>query len=257
MRDLNVYQKLHQMPVRDVKFALQEIPFKWKENARIMDIGCGDGSVTMKVWRNYIPKNFMKILGSDKSQYCVDFSTEHFASKRMQFIKLDIEEKIPEELVEGFDHVISSYVFHWVNKQETAFTNVYNLLAVGGSCLLIFLGYFKPYENYRKLSRTPKWSADLENVHTKFMSPYHDSQEPENEIFRMMQRIGFKDIDVTSHHKTFNYVHGVDDFKLLMKCLNPFDSLKDKWEDFMDDYVKLDPEAGTSVYQLLVVYGAK
>ncbi|XP_063635791.1 juvenile hormone acid O-methyltransferase-like [Cydia splendana] len=142
-------------------------------------------------------------------------------SERVQFLRLDIEEELQKELEESFDHVVSSYTFHWVNLQETAFSNVYKLLAEGGSCLLIFLGYFKPYENYRTLSRLEKWSADIKDVETKFMSPYHDSQDPQNEIIELMERVGFKNINVKLHQRTFDYA-SVQDFTNMMKCLNPF-----------------------------------
>ncbi|XP_061706553.1 juvenile hormone acid O-methyltransferase-like [Cydia pomonella] len=256
MRDLKMYQQMHAMPAGDVKATLEEFSFPWNNNATILDIGCGDGSITVDIWQSYAPKDFKMIIGSDKSQLCVDFATEHYKSERVQFLRLDIEEEVQKELVGSSDHVVSSYTFHWVNLQETAFSNVYKLLAEGGSCLLIFLGYFKPYENYRTLSRLEKWSADLKDVKTKFMSPYHDSQDPQNEIIEVMQRVGFKNIRVKLHHKTFDYA-SVQDFKNMMKCLNPFEGLKDKWNDFMDDYVKLDPKAGNISYQLLVVSGTK
>ncbi|XP_047984248.1 juvenile hormone acid O-methyltransferase-like [Leguminivora glycinivorella] len=89
------------------------------------------------------------------------------------------------------------------------------------------------------------------------MSPYHDSQDPETEIKNLMKKIGFRDISVKVHELSFDFIRGIDEFSDMMKCLNPFEGLENKWEDFIADYVQLDPNASTIVYQLLVVSGKK
>ncbi|KAI8424491.1 hypothetical protein MSG28_002962 [Choristoneura fumiferana] len=81
--------------------------------------------------------------------------------------------------------------------------------------------------------------------------------DPESELRNTMERIGFKDINVRAPLKTFIFDGGVNEFRDLMKCLNPFDSLKAKWEEFMDDYEKLNPDAGTIEYRLIIAYGSK
>ncbi|XP_063619647.1 juvenile hormone acid O-methyltransferase-like [Cydia splendana] len=177
MQDPKAYQQVNNMQSRDLEVILKENPFDWKQkDARIMDIGCGDGSATIGLWKKRIPESFMTIVGSDKSEVCVNFAKNNYESEKVKFITLDIEGKIPDDLKECFDHVVSNYTFHWVQRQEKGFSNIYDMLSKDGKCLLIFLGNCNCFENYRTLSRTTKWHSYLKDVKTKFMSPYHDSQ---------------------------------------------------------------------------------
>ncbi|XP_063360597.1 juvenile hormone acid O-methyltransferase-like [Cydia amplana] len=260
MQDPKAYQHVNNMQSRDLEVILKENSFEWKQkDARIMDVGCGDGSATMGIWKKHISESFMIIVGSDKSQACVNFAKKNYEGEKVKFITLDIEGQIPDDLKGCFDHVVSNYVFHWVQRQEKGFSNIYDMLAKEGKCLLIFLGNCNCYENYRTLSRTTKWNSYLKDVKTKLLSPYHDSQasDPQIEIRSLMRKIGFRDINIQVQNLSFDFERGIDEFRDLMKCLNPFDGLEEKWEDFMDEYVQLDPNAGTIIYQLLVVSGTK
>ncbi|XP_063377502.1 juvenile hormone acid O-methyltransferase-like [Cydia fagiglandana] len=258
MQDPKGYQQVNSLQNRDLVDILKEYPFEWKQkNARIMDIGCGDGSATTGLWTKYIPENFMTIVGCDKSQACVNFAKKNYESERIKFITLNIEDDIPSELKGCFDHVVSNYTFMWVQQQEKAFSNIFNMLVKDGNCLLIFLATCNIYENYIKLSRTSKWNPYLKDVKTKFISPYHESQDPKSEIRSMMKNIGFTHIKIQVQNRTFDFLRGIEELKDMMKSFNPFDGLEEKWDEFMDDYVKLDPNAGTFIYKLLVVSGTK
>ncbi|XP_063619648.1 juvenile hormone acid O-methyltransferase-like [Cydia splendana] len=300
MQDPKGYQQVNNLQSRDLVDILKENPFKWKQkNARIMDIGCGDGSATTGLWTKYIPENYMTIIGSDKSQACVNFAKKNYESERIKFITLNIEDEIPSELKGCFDHVVSNYTFMWVQQQKKAFSNIYSMLVKDGNCLLIFLATCNTYENYIKLSRTSKWNPYLKDVKTKFISPYHESQastnsnihklseqevpptidlqpysnneirqildietiwigyDPKSEIRRLMKKIGYRHIKIQVQNRSFDFLRGIEEFKDMMKSFNPFDGLEEKWDEFMDDYVKVDPNAGTFIYKLLVVSGMK
>ncbi|KAI8424500.1 hypothetical protein MSG28_002964 [Choristoneura fumiferana] len=200
MEDPKEYVKINEMTRRDAKEVLEKIPIKWKKvDARVLDIGCGDGGVTSNILKKYMPENFKKLVGCDKNIECVKYAQEHYGNEKVHFMALDVEEKIPDELKETFDHIFSSYAFNWIRKQEIAFTNVYDMLTEGGNCQLLFVGHSNAFQVFDDLSRTPKWRSHLENVHTKFTSPYFHSQDPAGEIQTMMKRIGFKDIDDSIH----------------------------------------------------------
>ncbi|XP_073943206.1 juvenile hormone acid O-methyltransferase-like isoform X1 [Choristoneura fumiferana] len=257
MEDPYVYETINKPSRRDAEEYLAKISMKWKtQDARVLDIGCGGGGLTTSVLKKFIPKNFKRLVGCDRSQNSVDFALQHYRSDKIQFIKFDIQDVLPDELKENFDHILSFYVFHWAQRQVTAFTNVYNMLAEGGNCLLLFLGRSRYFELFEELSRTPKWGAALKDIR-EFLTPYYDSQDPAGEVRTMMEQIGFKDIDVKADYRTYRHEGGVDEFKTVMKCLNPFDGLNDRWDEFMDECVKLDPDSGTFKYQLIVAYGSK
>ncbi|KAI8424493.1 hypothetical protein MSG28_002962 [Choristoneura fumiferana] len=187
MNDPKSYQKVNNMPRKDVNEILQQSPIKWKEkNARIMDIGCGDGSVTMEIWQKFMPKNFLELVGCDINENNIIFAQEHYGSENVKFIWLDIQGGVPDEL-----------------KGRVAFTNVYDMLAEGGNCLIIFLGRNTVYEIYDRLSRQLKWNEDLTHVRTKFLSPYFDSKL-KTELANVVSTIGVtvpcaKDDSITSN----------------------------------------------------------
>lgn len=90
---------------------------KWKNNNnRIIDIGCGDGTVT-NMLKKYIPADF-KLLGSDTSESMVNYANKHHCNEQTSFTVLDIAGELPEGMKGNFDHVFSFYVLHWVIDQR-------------------------------------------------------------------------------------------------------------------------------------------
>ncbi|XP_063547969.1 juvenile hormone acid O-methyltransferase-like [Cydia strobilella] len=139
--------------------------------------------------------------------------------------------------------------------EGAAFSFIYNTLKDGGSCLLIFLGRYPIYDVYRTLARREKWAEHLKHVET-FTSPYHDSQDPKNDVRNVMDSIGFKKIEVNVIDNTHRYDDAYT-FKCLVKAINPFSALNERWDEFMKDYFEVAPNAIKIDYQLIVAYGIK
>ncbi|XP_063822676.1 juvenile hormone acid O-methyltransferase [Ostrinia nubilalis] len=271
MNNAELYQGNNTLQKRDAIDCLEEFANKirWKRSGeRIIDIGCGDGSVTVKLLREYVPDNFEKLLGCDISEKMVAFANLHHKDERTDFTVLDIERKLPKDLRNAFDHVFSFYTLHWIKDQELAFENIFDLLTPGGECLLSFLGHNPVFDVYRILAQSNKWSSWLRGV-DRFISPYHESQEPEKEIWKMMNKIGFNDISVKCQEKIFIY-NSPESVKKAVQAVNPFPMPKDVFDDFMLDYVdvlrdmKLIDESNNNKpasirtnYKLIVVYGSK
>ncbi|XP_063375354.1 juvenile hormone acid O-methyltransferase-like [Cydia amplana] len=172
-----LYRQVAFLPKRDANIALKQFSTnnKWKENAYIIDFGSGDGSTTTNILQKYLPICYKKIIGCDKSAKMVEFANENYGTNKIEFIKWDITDELPQHLRGAFDHAFSSYTLQRIKQQTRAFTNIYDSLKVGGSCLLLFLGRYPAYDIFRALSLTKKWAEDLKNVEM-FISPYHDSQ---------------------------------------------------------------------------------
>ncbi|CAG9785604.1 unnamed protein product [Diatraea saccharalis] len=188
MNNAELYECNNDLQKRDTLECLEEYAKKLKWNRtgdRIIDIGCAEGSVTVNLLKEYIPKNFKVLLGCDVSEKMVTFANVHHKDERTSFSVLDIARKVPEEMCYNFDHVFSFYAFHWIKDQETAFCNIFDLLEKGGQCLLTFLGHNPMFDVYRILAKSNKWSCWLEDVE-KFISPYHDSQVTKAAIVLIM-----------------------------------------------------------------------
>ncbi|KAG7306010.1 hypothetical protein JYU34_008581 [Plutella xylostella] len=270
MNEAELYHKSNSLQRRDALNCLDEYAdrIKWRsEGDRVIDIGCGDGSVTAEVVRARMGRG--RLVGCDLSEQMVKYAAQHHRDARTSFCVLDIEGDLPEEHRGVYHHAFSFYTLHWIHQQEKAFTNIFDLLAPGGDCLLIFLGHMPMFDVYRVLSTSPKWSRWLADVE-KYISPYHDSLEPEKDIAQMMKRIGFREVEVQYKDSTFIY----DKLEILRKAVmavNPFSIPKDLQDSFMDDYLdvvrdlRLMDEANNNVdsvsirthYSLIVAYGTK
>ncbi|KAL4716342.1 hypothetical protein ACJJTC_006704 [Scirpophaga incertulas] len=245
MNDAKLYQENNFLQKRDAFDCLEEYAdkIKWRKRGdKIIDIGCGDGSVTVKLLKEYIPDNFEKLLGCDISEKMVKFANGHHKDDKTTFSVLDIAGDLPEDMKRKFDHAFSFYTLHWIKEQESAFKNIFDLITNG--------------------RRLPSHGVE------RFISPYHDSQEPEKEIRTLMTKIGYSDIVVKCQEKMFVY-DSPEAMKKAVRAVNPFKMPKVVFDDFMLDYLqvvrdmKLIDEANnnkTSVrahYTLIVVYGTK
>ncbi|XP_045447375.1 juvenile hormone acid O-methyltransferase-like [Melitaea cinxia] len=273
MNNAELYQRSNILQKRDALECLEEYGkrIKWKNGRiKILDIGCGDGSVTVDILKKFIPNNCEKLIGCDISENMIQFANEHHASDHTSFMVLDIEEDMPSELRESFDNVFSFYTLQWVKHQEVAFTNIYNLLKKGGECLLAFLGHMPVFDVYRVLSRSTKWKSWLKDAE-RFISPYHDNQNPEKIVKQMMTSIGFTSVEVECLEKTFIFPD-LDALKGLVTSVNPFEIPKDLEEDFLLDYFNVlrdmhvidhessnvdGPIKATFNYRLIVAKGRK
>lgn len=119
MNNAVLYEKCNSLQKRDALLCLEEYASKmrWKTSKNnILDIGCGDGSVT-NMLKKYIPTDF-KLLGCDISEKMVNFANDHHCNEQTSFTVLDIEGDLPEGMKGKFDHVFSFYALHWIIDQE-------------------------------------------------------------------------------------------------------------------------------------------
>ncbi|XP_022814341.1 juvenile hormone acid O-methyltransferase-like isoform X2 [Spodoptera litura] len=223
---------------RDALNLLNDIypKLKWKKSiSNVLDIGCGDGSVTSML-KKYIPTDF-KLLGCDISEKMVNFANDHHSNEQTSFTVLDIAGDIPEDMKEQFDHVFSSYALHWILDQERVFRNIYDLLSEDGECFTIILANAPVFDLYRIQSRNTKWRTLLKDAE-KYISPYHDSQDPEQEMRKILEKVGYVDYKVEC--KNLSYIfNNFGSFWKILQAINPFNIPKDMEEDLKQDYFNI------------------
>ncbi|KAJ0173388.1 hypothetical protein K1T71_011564 [Dendrolimus kikuchii] len=257
-----------QVQIDNVLFLKRYEPrIKWKQRGdRSIDLGCGDGGMTSTL-EKYLPPNYEVLIGCDLNPNMLKFANETYATDRMKFQVLDIEGDIPADWREGFDHVFSFHALHYVRNQERAFRNIYELLAPGGDCLLVFIARHPIYDMYLALSTMDKWSPYLKNMDA-FLSPYYYCQEPDEKVREMMEQIGFRHVDVRC--KQMVAVHSsLEPLKNFAMAINPFELPSELTKKFNADVetvlrdlriVHRDQDSGEIIkcsYNLLVVYATK
>lgn len=110
--------------------------FDFKENDRVLDIGCGGGETLRRM--SAMVKNG-KLTGADYSELSVRMSKEHnkadVESGKMQIIEASVE-KLPFD-DEAFDKIITVESFYfWPDPQENL-REVCRVLAKGGKFLIV------------------------------------------------------------------------------------------------------------------------
>lgn len=121
MNDAELYTKNNALQKRDTLHCLEDIAMKirWKEyGARIIDIGCGDGSTTAEILKLFLPKSFDALIGGDISEKMVNYANDTYGTEQLMFMQLNIEGRLPEELRERFDHAFSFFTLHWIKSQR-------------------------------------------------------------------------------------------------------------------------------------------
>lgn len=206
---------------------------KWKEiNNRIIDIGCGDGIVT-NMLKKLAPRDFT-LIGCDINEDMVNLASNNYQDQQTSFKVLDISGDLPKNMKGKFSHVFSFCALNWVTDQQRAFKNIYDLLEQDSECFLLIVDKLPVYDAYRSLARNTKWSTWIKDVE-RYISPYHDSQEPEKAITELMTNTGFDNI-VVKLEEVFNVFNDVEGLKGFVKAINPFKIPEDKYEELLDDH---------------------
>lgn len=98
---------------------------KIKESDWILDLGCGDGSLT-KEFTRYLKTG--KVIGLDASPGMLEKANE-FSSPKLQFILKDVDSLRYEN---QFDLIFSNAALHWVFDHKRLLENCYKALKPGG-----------------------------------------------------------------------------------------------------------------------------
>ncbi|XP_047513715.1 juvenile hormone acid O-methyltransferase-like isoform X5 [Pieris napi] len=191
MLNVKLYNKSNALQNTSALKYLEEYKniINWKTDSTILDIGCGDGSLTSKIFKEVIP-TCKTMTGCDISEDMIRFANEHYASERIDFTTLNIEGELPDELRERFHHATSFFALHWCRRQETAFQNIYDILKDQGSCFAMVGEKASLSDAYRTLTKAEKWKPWVTDVE-RYISPYHDSQDSLKELQQLLGKIGF------------------------------------------------------------------
>ena len=103
---------------------------QFKPNMRILDIGCGTGTLT-----NDLVRQQATVIGIDQSHNMIHEATKQFP--HLQFEQADILTYTNDH---PFDVLFSNAVLHWIQDAEAAVHQMYSLLADGGQLVIEFGG---------------------------------------------------------------------------------------------------------------------
>jgi len=100
---------------------------------RVLDLGCGDGSLTAQI-ADLLPAG--EVVGIDGSQGMIEAAHAH-ARPNLRFLLMDIDQL---DFTEPFDLVFSNATLHWVKDHRRLYENVARILRDGGQVRFNFAG---------------------------------------------------------------------------------------------------------------------
>ncbi len=99
----------------------------------ILDIGCGDGKVTVELASI---ANCGSVVGVDNSRQMIDLAKEKYTQNQQPNLSFQVMDAGDLSFDACFDVVFSNAVLHWVKNHKPVMEGVYRSLRVGGKILL-------------------------------------------------------------------------------------------------------------------------
>ena len=113
----------HDITAREVTRVLSEYinSVSWKTGDRVLDLGCGPGSVTAQVLMPRLPEDFGLLVGADLSANMIQYATEKYTHPKLRFTQFDLVKDIgntSQLRPSGFDKIFSFFCLHCIPDQR-------------------------------------------------------------------------------------------------------------------------------------------
>ena len=129
-----------------------------KPGMRILDVGCGTGSITNDIASVVGPSG--KVTGIDNTEKFITAGKERFADvDNMELITTDLFQYEPKE---QFDLIVSARTMQWLSNVPEALVKMKSMLKTGG--ILSVLDY-----NHKKIQWTPEPPAIMKKFYSAFL----------------------------------------------------------------------------------------
>jgi len=126
---------------------------------RVLDLGCGDGKVTVEIAQR-LPRG--SVMGVDASHAMIAFATEKFPTSTHPNLTFQVADAAQLPFADQFDLVVSFNCLHWVHDQAAALRGMGATLVASGRTHLRFVprGVRKSLEDViEDTRRTPAWAG--------------------------------------------------------------------------------------------------
>jgi len=175
-------------------------------NEQILDIGCGDGKVTMKL-ASRVPQG--RVLGIDSSRDMVDFAGKRYPSSEYSNLSFELGNAQNLNFDQEFDLVTSFACLHWVKDHLAVLEGVRRSLKPGGKVHILCGGRSTGDDLAslaKEIMRSPTWSKYFRG----FSNPY-GTYGPE-EYDAWLDQVGLEGIKVELTNRDL-IMHDKDEFE--------------------------------------------
>jgi len=166
---------------------------------RILDVGCGDGSITVEIAAR-VPRG--SVIGVDPSAKMIDYAQVHWPTAEHPNLRFEIGDARQLPFNQQFDEVVSFNALHWIPEQERALTSIRSSMKSGGTARLRLVpkGERKSLEDALEETRKSSgWTQYFQNFHDPYL---HLTPE---EYAALAESVGFavRSVHVGSHSWDF------------------------------------------------------
>lgn len=213
---------------------LKEVP----PDAKILDIGCGDGKITADIAK-FIPQG--SILGIDLSNSMLEWATRKYhplEHPNLFFMKGSFLET---EVFDQFDWVVSFCALQHCTDQKGALREISKILKPNGKLLILVPAMNnKAWNQARaKVQNSPKWAPYWQGYHPrKFLSvqQYED----------LLKETGFQIVKIENTQTMDPFIDRdeiLDWLEGTFAPVVPKDQTREFYREWIEEYLRLDPQA--------------
>lgn len=159
-------------------------------NEHLLDVGCGDGKLTVELARR-VPRG--RVMGMDRSPDMIAYARQAYPSEmypNLQFIQMDAREiRLPGT----YDVVFSNAALHWVDDHQSFLKGVAAVLHHGGTLVVSCGGRGNAADVFRAVRlvmRTAPWRACFRSLRKPYF--FYGAEDYE----KWLPESGFKPVTV-------------------------------------------------------------
>ena len=196
-----------------IRALVEAIPFERSLPIRVIDLGCGTGTVTAKVLELF---PYAQITCLDLSENMVSFARTRLAG--YPWVKFVVADFSSFEFDAQYDVVVSSLALHHLATDEDKqglYRRIYENLSSGGvfynADIVLASNEFLQATYMDEWRRFMSRSVSMEEIEGKWIRKYQEEDRPVKLVDQLawMAEIGFRDFDVVWKYFNFAVYGGI------------------------------------------------
>lgn len=196
----------------------------FSRNDTILDIGCGDGKITLEISKR-VPGGF--IHGIDLSEDMIKVAKKmKDCPSNVDFSVMNAEKIIFQE---AFDKIISFFTLQWIPDKSAVFRHITRLIKQGGNITLVMTDR-NPYllSTRKKLYSSYEWK--------EYFEYYKDPTDviDDDQYFKYAQEAGLKNINYQEFDRSV-FFDSQEELKTFIRMVSP--QVKQVPEHLKNDFV--------------------
>ncbi|MFX0098826.1 MAG: class I SAM-dependent methyltransferase [Candidatus Hodarchaeota archaeon] len=160
--DAELYHEQSSMQRKIGLMAIERL--KPKNQERILDIGCGDASLSMEIAKK-IPDG--EVVGVEVSENMVKYARKKLKKAGINNVSILHMNALNIDFKEEFDAVFSNIAVHWIKRRRILFSKMFESLKNNGRLVITIMDYsYKGGEMFTEetrrvdLTEDPSWKRD-------------------------------------------------------------------------------------------------